>query len=244
LLKQREIQSQFEKLAEKYRRLAEQSSDLETENKQLASVLKQAHTNKETLEASLREAQEVIASHNNETEELRRELHSATSAVDDLENTKTSKENINKENITLKEELQSVKHELNVARTTHEKEAADFKSQLHDSEKKTQETEAIVKDCDAKLDTLKEENQELLREKQAKDLRLAELKMSLEQAQYTHTEKQAKTLNESFDLKEENATLWQDIEKLNQAVEQMGDEQKGNLLFLFIYFNGNALSRG
>jgi hypothetical protein len=178
----------------------------------------------------------VIESRKNETEELRHQLDSASSAVDDLAIIKSSKENIDGENTSLKEELQTVKHELDVARTAHQKDAADFKSQLLESEKKTQATETIVKECDAKLDTLKEENQELLREKQAKDLRLTELKMSLEQAQYTHKEKQSKTLNESLDLREENATLWQDIEKLHQAVEQMGEEQRG-ILFNSRSFN-------
>ena len=179
------------------------------------------------LQASLEKAQEAIASHDSETQELHQNIQSVTAAVENIENIKNSKQRTDEENASLKEELQAVTQELSIAKTAHEKEVADFKSQLDESKRKIQKTEEVVKECDAKLNTLKEENQELLRDKQAKDLRLAELKMSLEQAQYKHKEKVTKTLNESFDLKEENATLWQDIEKLNQALERMGEEQRG-----------------
>ena len=78
-----------------------------------------------------------------------------------------------------------------------------------------------------KCATLEEDSHQLLSEKQSNNLRLAELKMKLEQAQYVHKEKVSRTLNESFELREENSSLWQDVERLKEALERRTEEQKG-----------------
>ena len=102
------------------------------------------------------------------------------------------------------------------------------------AEKESQNKDLIIaqsreacQELEVKCATLQEDNRQLLSEKQSNDLRLAELKIKLEQAQYVHKEKVNRTLNESFELREENSSLWQDVERLNEALERKTEEQKG-----------------
>ena len=132
-----------------------------------------------------------------------------------------------------------LKENLDVARTTHEKEATDFKARLEELAKKETEYEDLLEETEGKINSLKEENQHLLKQKQEKDLKLADLKMRLEQAQYVHKEKITKNLNESFELKEENASLWTDIQNLKEALDTMTEEQKGIYILNLCYYVGN-----
>lgn len=93
------------------------------------------------------------------------------------------------------------------------------------------ESRETCQELEIKCATLEEDNRQLLSEKQSKDLRLAELKMKLEQAQYVHKEKVSQTVNESFELREENSSLWQDVERLNEALERRTEEQEGFYIF-------------
>lgn len=96
------------------------------------------------------------------------------------------------------------------------------------------ESRQACQELEVKCGTLEEDNRQLLSEKQSTDLRLAELKIKLEQAQYVHKEKVSRTLNESFELREENSSLWQDVERLNEALERRTEEQKGIEIFLYL----------
>ena len=209
-------------MAGKYSKVAEQVSLLEDERNHLISSLQENETREAVLEATLEEIQ-------NELREVRNEETESAKKAEELE-----------------QRLKEHQEEAKVVSEENErlkKSSLEADAKVKEIEAGRKQLEEVITKNESQLNALQEENQQLLAEKQSKDLRLAELKTRLEQAQYIHKEKVSKTLNESFELREENSSLWNDIERLNEALERKAEEQQGMLASFIVTVQSTKINR-
>ena len=106
-------------------------------------------------------------------------------------------------------------------------------------EEQLKKREAVVEELTVKYDDMCAERKHLLKEKQVKEVKLAELKTELENERYArkqdNIEGPRKVTKTTFDLDQENEKLKLEVCALNEIIEEMVDEKEG-WLFLFICY--------